>query len=87
MSVVAGHSLRAEVIQLYKTLYHLGKDYPQGSLWFHERLKNAFARNANVQEEAKVRELIKRGEYVVKELEALYRLRKYRAMKNRYYND
>lgn len=27
------------------------------------------------------------GEYIVKELEALYSLRKYRAMKKRYYDD
>lgn len=77
--------LRSEVIRLYKTLYYMGKEYPQGALWFHERLKNAFARNRDVKDEQKIQELIKRGEYVVKELEALYRLRKYRAMKNRYY--
>uniref|UniRef100_A0A914I8J8 Complex 1 LYR protein domain-containing protein n=1 Tax=Globodera rostochiensis TaxID=31243 RepID=A0A914I8J8_GLORO len=88
MSVVGVQQrLRSEVVQLYKTLYHMGKDYPQGARWFHERLKNAFARNAHVHDEAKVRELIKRGEYVVKELEALYLLRKYRAMKSRYYSD
>lgn len=78
----------------------MGKEYPKGSLWFHDRLKNAFARNRDVQDEQKIRDLIKRGEYVVKvsldcilfelenlqELEALYQLRKYRAMKSRYYN-
>ena len=77
----------------------MGKEYPKGSLWFHERLKNAFARNKDVQDEQKIRDLIKRGEYVVKvclnfilsvtelkELETLYQLRKYRAMKSRYYD-
>ena len=72
--------LRNEVIRLYRTvcfnrdyklqltfqLYYMGKEYPKGSLWFHERLKNAFARNKDVQDEQKIRDLIKRGEYVVK---------------------
>lgn len=31
--------------------------------------------------------MIEIGEFVVKELEALYSLRKYRAMKRRYYDD
>ncbi|KAI1724995.1 complex 1 protein (LYR family) domain-containing protein [Ditylenchus destructor] len=78
---------RAEVIQLYKNLYHLGKEYPNGSLWFHERLKKAFARNTNETDEEKIRQLIDRGNYVSKEIEALYSLRKYRAMKQRYYED
>jgi hypothetical protein len=64
----------------------MGNDYPKGSLWFHQRLKNAFARNKDIEDEQKIRELIKRGQYVVKELESLYQLRKYRAMKSRYYD-
>jgi len=81
---------RSEVIQLYKNLYYLGKEYPPyptGSLWFHERLKKAFARNVDVKDDEKVKELIARGEYVVKEIEALYSLKKYRAIKQRYYED
>lgn len=31
--------------------------------------------------------MIEQGNFVVKELEALYSLRKYRAMKKRYYKD
>ena len=31
--------------------------------------------------------MIARGEFVVKELEALYKLRKYRALKQKYYAD
>ena len=79
--------LRHEVLRLYKTLYYMGNEYPRGSLWFHERLKNAFARNREVEDEQKIRDLIKRGEYVVKELETLYHLRKYRAMRQRYSAD
>lgn len=51
------------------------------------RLKKAFAKNAGERDEQKIRELIDRGNYVVKEIEALYKLRKYRAMKSRYYDN
>jgi len=36
-------------------------------------------------DETVIKSLIEKGEYVVKEIEALYALRKYRAMKQRYY--
>lgn len=34
----------------------------------------------------KIKRLIARGDYVAKELEALYHIKKYRAMKKRYYD-
>jgi len=40
-----------------------------------------------VKDPEKIKELIERGKFVMKELEALYFLRKYRAMKQRYYSD
>ncbi|CAE17991.2 LYR motif-containing protein 5 [Caenorhabditis elegans] len=79
-------SLRSRVIDLYKNLYHMGKEYPGGSKWFHDRLKLAFSKNKEVQDSKQVEQLIARGEFVVKEIEALYSLRKYRAMKQRYYD-
>ena len=44
-------------------------------------------KNKDVEDPKKIAELIARGEYVMKELEALYMLRKYRALKKRYYSD
>lgn len=44
-------------------------------------------KNADVTDQEQVELLIKRGEYVVKELEALYMLRKYRTLKKRYYSE
>lgn len=35
----------------------------------------------------KIKMLIARGEYVIKEVEALYMLRKYRTLKQRYYSE
>lgn len=77
--------LRGEVIKLYKTLLYLGREYPQGAAYFRERLKGAFMKNKDVTDPEKIKQLVARGDFVIKELEALYFLRKYRAMKKRYY--
>lgn len=77
--------LRGEVIRLYKNLLYLGRDYPQGAAFFRERLKSAFMKNKDVTDPEKIKKLVARGDFVIKELEALYFLRKYRAMKKRYY--
>ncbi|XP_043943612.1 electron transfer flavoprotein regulatory factor 1 [Protopterus annectens] len=84
---VMANPMRSEVIKLYKNLLYLGREYPKGSEYFRSRLKSAFMKNKNVTDPEKIKELIARGEYVIKELEALYYLRKYRAMKQRYYED
>lgn len=68
-------------------LLYLGREYPKGGDYFRDRLRAAFSKNKGVQEPEKIKELIARGEFVVKELEALYSLRKYRAMKKRYYEE
>lgn len=71
---------------LFQLLY-LGRDYPEGYDFFRKRLKRAFMKNADVTDQQQIELLIKRGEYVIKELEALYMLRKYRTLKKRYYSE
>ncbi|KAL6480517.1 hypothetical protein MHYP_G00115500 [Metynnis hypsauchen] len=78
--------LKSEVVRLYKTLLFLGREYPKGADYFRDRLRAAFTKNRDVKDPEEIRQLLSRGEYVVKELEALYYLRKYRAMKKRYYD-
>ncbi|XP_046668790.1 electron transfer flavoprotein regulatory factor 1 isoform X2 [Homalodisca vitripennis] len=78
---------RQQVIRLYKTLLFLGREYPQGYDFFRTRLKRAFMKNREVEDPEKISTMIKHGEYVIKELEALYMLRKYRTLKRRYYTD
>jgi hypothetical protein len=70
-------------------MLYYGRDWPppQGFDYFRTRCRSAFRRNAEEKDEQKIIECIKRGEFVVKELEALYKLKKYRAMKNRYYDE
>ncbi|KAL0962645.1 hypothetical protein UPYG_G00343210 [Umbra pygmaea] len=77
--------LRNEVLQLYRNLLYLGREYPKGADYFRERLKSAFMKNKDVTDPSQIKKLVDRGEFVIKELEALYFLRKYRAMKKRYY--
>uniref|UniRef100_W5LPG0 LYR motif containing 5a n=1 Tax=Astyanax mexicanus TaxID=7994 RepID=W5LPG0_ASTMX len=68
------------------SLLYLGREYPKGTAYFRERLKTAFMKNKDETDPEKIQKLIARGDFVIKELEALYFLRKYRAMKKRYYD-
>lgn len=65
----------------------MGRDYPQGYDYFRLRLKNAFFKNKDEVDPEKIKVMIARGNFVIKEIEALYMLRKYRTLKNRYYNE
>ncbi|KAF7402677.1 hypothetical protein HZH66_004944 [Vespula vulgaris] len=77
-------SQKSKVIQLYKTLLYMGHDYPKGYEYFRTRLRKAFNKNKEERNPEKIDKMIEHGNYVIKELEALYMLRKYRTLKNRY---
>jgi hypothetical protein len=76
--------LRRQVISIYKELLNLGKDYPQGFSYFRPRLHRAFMTNAHIQDEDEIRKGIRRAEFVKKEVEALYYLKRYRTLRKRY---
>lgn len=63
----------------------MGKEYPKGYQFFRVRAKAAFLKNKDVADPETIKMLISRGQFVLKELEALYMLRKYRTIKQRYY--
>ena len=84
---MASKNLRPRVIELYKSLLHYGKDYPMGYDYFRSRCKNAFMKNKEVTDPEQIEMLIARGEFVKKEIEALYMLKKYRTLKRRYYSE
>ncbi|KAF3902621.1 hypothetical protein ABW21_db0209269 [Orbilia brochopaga] len=65
-------------------LLYLGRRYPLGYTYFRTRLHAAFARNRTLTDDTEIRQGIERAEYVKREIEALYSLTKYRAMKQRY---
>lgn len=76
--------LRREVISIYKELLHLGKDYPLGFGYFRPRLHKAFMANAHLQNEDDIRKGIARADFVRKEIEALYYLKRYRTLRRAY---
>jgi hypothetical protein len=79
-------ALRQQVINIYKELLEMGKSYPLGYDYFRPRLHKAFASQAHVTDEEEIKKGIERAQYVKKEIEALYYLKKYRSMRQRYEN-
>ncbi|KAG0341915.1 hypothetical protein BG000_007617 [Podila horticola] len=67
-------------------LFYLGREYPAGADFFHKKLKSAFVKNKDLQDPAEIQKRIDLGDYVCKEIEAMYHINKYRAMKKRYYD-
>ncbi|KAI9308265.1 hypothetical protein BJ944DRAFT_237144 [Cunninghamella echinulata] len=77
--------LRSQVINLYKQLAYLGREYPAGyNNFFRPKLKEAFFKKKDLKDEEEIKKAIALGEYVCKELEMMYYLRKYRVMRKRY---
>lgn len=73
---------------LYRTLLFMGKDYPiqsGGYKKFQNKLKLAFL-NTTINNEQDLQVALDKGDYIVKELEALYFLTRYRDMKRKYYD-
>lgn len=80
----SGANTKHDVITLYKNLIHLSREWPTD---LRPQIKSAFMKNKDVQDVDEIRKLIGRGEYVCREITATYHLRKYRAMKRRYYSE
>lgn len=82
----ANNPLRHPVLQTYKTLLYLGRTYPHsgGYRWFRERLYNAYKRNSGERSLEEVQKGIEKAKYVQREIEMLYYLKKYRALRRMY---
>lgn len=63
----------------------MGREWPQGYQVFRDRARNVFLKNSAETDPEKIRKSIDLGNYVLKEIEALYKLKKYRTLKRRYY--
>ena len=72
-------------LYFFHQMLYMGLDWPQGYTVFRDRAKRAFAKGSGETDPQKIRELIQRGQFVLKEIEALYMLKKYRTLKKRYY--
>lgn len=72
--------------QLYKNLLFMGKDYPinlGGYEKFRRILKTKF-QTTPVTNESELKNALDQGNYIIKELEALFYLSKYRYLKRTY---
>ncbi|PYI18378.1 LYR motif-containing protein 5A [Aspergillus violaceofuscus CBS 115571] len=81
--------LRYQVINIYKELLFLGRNYPLGYDYFRNRLHKAFSSQAHLDNEEQIRKGIARAEFVKKAIlmEARsYYLKRYRTLKQRYEN-
>ncbi|KAL6079649.1 LYR motif-containing protein 5 [Balamuthia mandrillaris] len=75
---------RAAVKRLYKNILWAGKDYPAGQHVIREGTKRAFFAMKDETDPQKIQKAIEKGEYVIKELEALHKLHKYRTLRRAY---
>ncbi|PLB38765.1 electron transfer flavoprotein regulatory factor 1 [Aspergillus candidus] len=78
--------LRHQVINIYKELLNIGRAYPLGYDYFRTRLHKAFSSQAHLRNDEDIKKGIARAEFVKKEIEALYYLKRYRTLKQRYEN-
>ena len=74
---------------LYKRVLVAGREYPGGLDWVRESAKREFRKNAALDPVANAvefRRAVAAGRYYVREIEAVARIKKYRAMKSgKYY--
>ncbi|KAH9972158.1 hypothetical protein BGW80DRAFT_397979 [Lactifluus volemus] len=77
-------STRHRVLALYKELHRLGRDYPDPNYDFNGRIRRMFEKNRGLTDSAKIEQALRFGEYIKNETLALYSLRKYRYLKQRY---
>nr|POE48907.1 lyr motif-containing protein 5b [Quercus suber] len=84
MSTASSPSLRHQVLRIYKELLFLGREYPLGYEYFRPRLRKAFSVKSDLRNEEQIRKAIEQAEFVKKEIEALYYLKRYRVLRQRY---
>lgn len=79
-----GSNIKSDVINLYKNLIYLSRDWHTD---LKPQIKRAFIKNKDVKDVEEIKKLIAKGEYVCREITATYHLKKYRTMKRRYYSE
>ena len=69
------------VRDLYKRFIIAGTHYPQGVSHVRQCAKKAFFENRNLQDDLEMKKAIAKGRYWVREILAISKLHKYRAMR------
>ena len=74
------------VRDLYKRFLLAGRAYPSGLPYVRERVKAGFHENAGMTLDLDIKRAVGKGRYLVRELNAISRLHKYRALCKNYEN-
>ncbi len=76
------------VRNLYKRVLIVGRDYPAGLEHVKKKAKEYFQQNAHLTDDFEIKRAVARGRwYVRNEITGVIKLKKYRTMKQRYYDD
>ncbi|CAM9117775.1 unnamed protein product, partial [Sphacelaria rigidula] len=72
------------VRDLCKRFVLAARRHPSGERFVKDKAMEAFRQNAALKDEIEIKRAVARGRRVVRDIEALSRLSKYRAMRRRY---
>lgn len=74
--------MSVDLTRILPQLHHLGKDYPDASYNFNRKLHGCFlSAGSKAQTDEDLQKAIDKADFVKRELEALYFLKKYRQSK------
>lgn len=76
--------MHPQVRDLYKRIIHVGREYPLGLNWVRDKAKTWFAQNKDVTDDIELRRHIANGRHMVREMQAVIFLKKYRHLKRTY---
>ena len=76
--------MEPSVRDLYKRFLLAGRHYPQGLSAVRDKVKTAFRENAALEDEVAIKKAVGKGRYWVREMNAISRLHKYRAISKKY---
>lgn len=72
------------VRDLYKRFLHVGPDYPLGLAYVREKARAAILANKDMKDEEEILRAVHKGRWWVNEIIGVVKLKKYRAMRQRY---
>jgi hypothetical protein len=72
------------VRDLYKRFMVVGQQYPQGLSYVRDRVRKEFLERKDISDELELKKAISYGRYWARELVAISKLHKYRALNKRY---
>lgn len=82
--MLAVQSMHPLVRDLYKRFLVVGRDYPGGMAIVRAKAKEAFFKQRHLDTELEIKRAIARGRWMVRELQGVVQLKKYREMRSRY---